>query len=469
MLRDLVLPEPILTLLGGDRPGHGDQIAVLAACGDRFATMGCDDDTIHVWDAQTGACIATRAFDRCLYVLLFVDAETLLFEEGSRLHRWSLAEDAAEPESGALAEDLAGAPDLEAHHEAAGTVAAIWTTSGSAALHVYTGHGRDRSAVIPVAGVGAVAVSPDGQRVLTTSRAGRSLSVVCRSCTGARLWQQTWEDTEDRAPRLVVGLDAVAVLCAASRVLSLPDGALRSAVPDRPETGAWTDDGLLLAADNVLTRWLDGAMTAEHRLAQPGAILHVAPVTGGLVVIIDREAVVLEPSLQQRRLGSSHLGPITAVSFGRDGAVFSTDGQTVAAWRVGEVAPLWCLPAEAASAMPPLSVAQPGPQSVCSADGSIRAETGEAYCGVKLHRPAGMKHLLASGVTPSVLALSPDAVLLATASLGGIGLYRTDTGKRVKSLGYREGDITVMAFSPDGQRLVSGHVDGTLSIWKVAR
>ena len=109
-----------------------------------------------------------------------------------------------------------------------------------------------------------------------------------------------------------------------------------------------------------------------------------------------------------------------------------------------------------------------------SPDGAWLALTSDGcrgYRGLKLlDLSDGTERLLfASYVTPRAAAFSPDGSLMATAIGGGVSLYYTATGKRWKSLKEREGAIRTLAFSPDGRRLLSGHEDGTLTIWKVRR
>jgi WD40 repeat protein/beta-lactamase regulating signal transducer with metallopeptidase domain len=71
------------------------------------------------------------------------------------------------------------------------------------------------------------------------------------------------------------------------------------------------------------------------------------------------------------------------------------------------------------------------------------------------------------------VALAPDGKLLAAAAAGNTGfpeitLFDVRTGSEVMVLSRRDrrgGDITRVAFSPDGSRLISGDISGNVTLW----
>jgi WD40 repeat protein/serine/threonine protein kinase len=78
-----------------------------------------------------------------------------------------------------------------------------------------------------------------------------------------------------------------------------------------------------------------------------------------------------------------------------------------------------------------------------------------------------------AGVKGSV-GLSPDGKLLAVVGQlgdmqhGAIALYSTETWSEAKSLSGVGGHSAALAFTPDSQRLVSGHYDARVRVWDVA-
>jgi len=70
--------------------------------------------------------------------------------------------------------------------------------------------------------------------------------------------------------------------------------------------------------------------------------------------------------------------------------------------------------------------------------------------------------------TVNAAAVSPDGLLIVTASSDGTGrLWEKPSGKFVRLLPH-PGTVTSVAFHPDGNRLATGCVDGTVRLWDVA-
>ncbi len=63
------------------------------------------------------------------------------------------------------------------------------------------------------------------------------------------------------------------------------------------------------------------------------------------------------------------------------------------------------------------------------------------------------------------MAMSADGKLLAAGGFGGVMVWDLDTQQRRAVLREHDGGISVLAFSPDGQRLVSVGTDRTLRMW----
>jgi len=82
-----------------------------------------------------------------------------------------------------------------------------------------------------------------------------------------------------------------------------------------------------------------------------------------------------------------------------------------------------------------------------------------------------LKHQLKpeGGHTITRLVFSPDGETLATADLdGSVSLWDLAKEKRRVTLKGHDGPVWCVAFAPDGRTLVSGGDDGTMRFWPVA-
>ncbi|TWU07494.1 protein kinase domain-containing protein [Stieleria varia] len=67
------------------------------------------------------------------------------------------------------------------------------------------------------------------------------------------------------------------------------------------------------------------------------------------------------------------------------------------------------------------------------------------------------------------VAISPDNQILAVASNGPIHLYDADSSEQIASLYGHRNSVLSVCFSPDGKRIASSGLDGTIRIWDVAQ
>src|SRR4029453_1268107 len=115
---------------------------------------------------------------------------------------------------------------------------------------------------------------------------------------------------------------------------------------------------------------------------------------------------------------------------------------------------------------PELSVllAIEGVRTTRSVEGTVLREAEEA-----LHRAVVASRLeLEVRGAGGQLAWSPRGVFVTEGpeDSGLIDIRDSDTGESVRSFQGHDGDVTDVAFSPDGSRLASTGKDGTLNVWE---
>ncbi|MHB9108266.1 MAG: ankyrin repeat domain-containing protein [Armatimonadota bacterium] len=76
--------------------------------------------------------------------------------------------------------------------------------------------------------------------------------------------------------------------------------------------------------------------------------------------------------------------------------------------------------------------------------------------------------LPAGRASARVALFSPDSKRLAVGGTGGVFVWDLTTGQPVARLAGHEGEITALAFSPDGARLASGGADRAVMVWSLA-
>ena len=81
------------------------------------------------------------------------------------------------------------------------------------------------------------------------------------------------------------------------------------------------------------------------------------------------------------------------------------------------------------------------------------------------HLPEGAKARLGKGTITGNSLYSPDGSLIAVASSIGVWVYDAETHQEIDLLVGHTAPVSAVAFSSDGDTLVSGSQDGTIQVW----
>ncbi len=108
-----------------------------------------------------------------------------------------------------------------------------------------------------------------------------------------------------------------------------------------------------------------------------------------------------------------------------------------------------------------------------SHDGAMVASSGVDFSGVQVWSAADnrlIQHLSPRGPNAKALAFDPKGELMAMAVGSDVRIFKTATWKKWRTLrDLHGGDVTEMAFSPCGRRLITGDSTGSVGLWKIRR
>ncbi|HWB10664.1 MAG TPA: c-type cytochrome domain-containing protein [Pirellulales bacterium] len=325
-------------------------------------------------------------------------------------------------------------------------------------------------------GVQTIAVSPDG-KWLATAAADNSIKL--------------WDLATGQPARAITGHAGVVTALRFSadgtklfsgsadktiRSWQVADGAPvgRIDTPQPVQSLALVGAGERLASgggDNTIRIWttpagatrsvagLTGAATALA-LSPDKKILAVATAEGPIQVfdLASGQAV---------KTLAGHAGPVTGLRFQSNGARLASGGadKTLRVWDVASGQPVARIEGFSAVAV----------ESVALHPGGNQAATGAADGQIatwKLDVPAPRALGGADEAPATVAAVSRDGRWLATAGLVGgkptILVRDVASGAVAKTLVGHEAQVTALAFSPDGNRVISGSQDKTARVWNLA-
>jgi WD40 repeat protein len=255
--------------------------------------------------------------------------------------------------------------------------------------------------------------------------------------------------TKDGDRLALAGLDGLA------RIFSVEGGQLLQTIDGHPVLAsavAWNGAGTLLASGGF-----DAVQIADRKGVQMRLERHAEAVTalawssrGDLAIGSNDQGVRILARGGAFSRAVEHRSPITGVTWSPDGAVLasvSLDG-VLSRWGAAAAKPVDALGSAQAVAWSPDGTAI----AVATSDRSLRLLRGDAIS----EEP---------GPGAYAIAWAPDGGRVAFAAIGKSAIVRARSGAEIARLGGHGGSVTAIAWSADGETIVTGSTDRSVRLW----
>ena len=449
--------------------GHTSLVrsAVFSPDGSRIVTAS-NDNTARLWDAKTGAAIATLSHtapvlsavfspDGSRVVTASVDKTARLWDAKTGAALAILSGHTADVNSAAFSPDSSRV--VTASYD---KTARLWDAKTGAPLAILSGH---------TANVNSAAFSPDGSRVVTTS--DDSTARLWDATTGAPI--ATLTGHTERVNSAAFSPDGSRVVTASNdktaRLWDAKTGAALatfSGHTDWLKSAVFSPDGsrVVTTSDDKTARLWDGTTGAALAILSG----HAGPVYSA-VFSPDGNRVLTASADHTARLWDAKTGAALAILSGHTAAVhntvFSPDGSRIVTASWDNTARLW--DAKTGAALATLTghtslvydaMFSPDGSRVVTASGDKTARLWDGKTGAALATLTGHTSVVFAAV------FSPDGSRVVTASEDGTArLWDAKTGAALATLTGHTNTVHSAVFSPDGSRVVTASSDETARLW----
>jgi WD40 repeat protein/serine/threonine protein kinase len=423
--------------------GHSDMISSVSFSPDGTQIVsGSHDKTIKIWDAATGHELRTLKGHPGFVSSVGYSPDGKRIASGSydgTLRVWDVASGKQiHSTAGGLGsiESVAFSADGKRIVGCGGMrTIKVWDASNGRELITLKGHTAD---------VKSVAVSPDGTRIVSGSDDGT-----------VKIWMPRGGGAQLPAAKFQENLGRI------KSVAFSPEG-------KRIASAAWSGTIKIWdAADGRELATLHGPVSRPHRVAW-------SP---------DGKRILTESFDDPPKLWDASSGNEVFTLAARGGKVeyasFSPDGTRIAGGCVQSQLRVWqaatgnvILSFEKAQSVNCLAYRRDGKQIVCgsTAEGITIYDASNGKELVTFQDPTDSKwRLFRLGQSILEVAFSPNAKCVVSRRLNEktLALWDATTGQQTHVLEGHSGPVTSLAFSPDGQRILSGSDDSTLKLWDV--
>ena len=465
---------------------------VAVAAGARYVATANDEGTLRIWDGRTGA--ELRKYSNASEAAFSADGQRLFVPRGQ-------GTSVVNPVTGAVFRTI-GAARANLHATSDGMLLLATDQAGFVrAWNAITLEPEWTSTVkVPERGV---AFAADG-RSAALLESDRVVALV-ELPSGRTIARFT--DHPETITSFAISADGSRVLTATDR----PDGRMRLFEPARGGGAARVYDygyevfGLAFApgrdsflalqrtGEIVLRRIADGEIlrsyeglvdiawpasystTGRYIVDQGGTSIAIWDTeTGSVVSRIAVEGEALNPAVQTTSDGrvalvesedgppqlrappaASELGAATNAEYSDDlaSAVSESDepgGRSMIVWDVATGKPRGRIP---------------GTRAIFAGDGSVLAV--QNGWRLELHDPVTLARVRSLLVREDLAAVGPDGARVVLESATALAVVDVATGRTVRWLAHRRGDLTHIRFSPAGDRLLVSGTDG-VTVWEIA-